>query len=54
MIFFEHAADAMRLLERDEAFDLVMCDLVMPDLNGPEFHDILSARWPHLLAGPSS
>jgi len=48
--FFEHAADAMRLLERGEAFDLVMCDLVMPDLSGPEFHDILSARWPHLLA----
>jgi DNA-binding NtrC family response regulator len=46
----QRASEAIELLERGETFDLVLCDLVMPDIGGPEFHAILAKRWPALLA----
>jgi len=46
----QRASEAIKLLERGETFDLVLCDLVMPDIGGPEFHAILAKRWPELLA----
>jgi DNA-binding response OmpR family regulator len=33
--------DALRLLEEDRAFDLVLCDLNLPRANGRWFHDRL-------------
>lgn len=44
----ERASEAIARIERGEVFDLVLCDVMMPDLNGPEFHAIIMARWPQL------
>jgi len=46
----QRVSEAIQLLERGETFDLVLCDLVMPGIGGPEFHAILAKRWPALLA----
>ncbi len=42
------AADALARLERGEIFDLVLCDLVMPDISGPELYESINQRWPVL------
>ena len=39
--------DALDLLE-ENAFDAVLSDVMMPDLDGPSLYDELSGRWPHL------
>jgi CheY-like chemotaxis protein len=41
-------AEAIRTLERDAEFDLVVCDLMMPDVDGPVVFSILQQRWPAL------
>ncbi len=38
------------LLEADQDFDLILCDLVMPELDGPGFYAALSVRQPQLLS----
>lgn len=35
-------------LESDPHFDLVLCDLSLPDMNGPEIYERVSAQWPEL------
>ncbi len=42
--------EALDLLSRGEPFDAVLCDLMMPDVSGPELHDALAARRPEVLA----
>ncbi|MEI8256427.1 MAG: response regulator, partial [Deltaproteobacteria bacterium] len=34
----EHAIDALNRLERGELFDLILCDVHMPGLMGPDFY----------------
>ena len=41
-------AAALQLLERDSAFDMVLCDLMMPDVDGPMVYATLEERWPKL------
>jgi two-component system, NtrC family, sensor kinase len=37
--------EALRLLERDAAFDVVLCDLQMPDMSGMELHAAVRERF---------
>ncbi len=41
-------AQALALLEQDQGFDVVLCDLMMPDLTGMEIHARVQKRWPEL------
>jgi DNA-binding NtrC family response regulator len=36
-------------LERGEIFDLMLIDVVMPDLSGPAFYATVVERWPELV-----
>jgi signal transduction histidine kinase len=46
----DHASEAFERFERGEMFDLVLCDIVMPDVNGPAFYATIVRRWPQLLS----
>jgi signal transduction histidine kinase len=45
----QRASDALTRLEHGETFDLVLCDVLMPDLSGPEFYATILKRWPELI-----
>jgi PAS domain S-box-containing protein len=40
------ATDAVPLFEAGHAFDIVLCDLMMPEMNGMELHALVSTRFP--------
>jgi PAS domain S-box-containing protein len=40
--------EAIELLMRDQAFDLILSDLTIPDLNGPEIYDRVRSKKPDL------
>jgi signal transduction histidine kinase/ActR/RegA family two-component response regulator len=40
--------EALRVLERDTAFDVVLCDLQMPEMSGMEVHAAVRERYPAL------
>jgi signal transduction histidine kinase len=42
------AHEALRALERDPSFDIVLCDLQMPEMSGMELHGIVRDRFPGL------
>jgi PAS domain S-box-containing protein len=45
-----HSAQAgLDLLAAGERFDLILCDLMMPEMTGMRFHAEVAARWPALL-----
>lgn len=48
VVVVHRASEAVTLLEGGETFDLVLCDVMMPDLSGPQFHATLKERWPEL------
>jgi len=47
-VYVSSAADALALLEDDRAFDLILCDLMMPEGMGHALHADVVARWPEL------
>jgi signal transduction histidine kinase/ActR/RegA family two-component response regulator len=42
------AKEALRLFGQDRAFDVVLCDLQMPDMSGSELYETVRQRWPEL------
>jgi CheY-like chemotaxis protein len=49
VVVVPRASAAVALLEEDQEFDLILCDVVMPDLSGPQFYEIVARRWPRLV-----
>jgi CheY-like chemotaxis protein len=44
----EGAEKALELLEKDTRFDVVLCDLMMPHVNGMDLYKIVESRWPQI------
>lgn len=42
-------AEAAALLEEDRAFELILCDFMMPNQTGQDLYEIVEERWPELL-----
>ena len=42
-------AEGLDLLERDDAFDIVLCDVMMPQVDGPMVYDALALRAPEVV-----
>ena len=42
--------DALRLIERGAAFDVILCDLMMPDFDGVAFYERLEQTAPTLVS----
>ena len=40
------AADALALLSQGERFEVILCDLMMPQMTGMELHEKLAAQFP--------
>jgi signal transduction histidine kinase/CheY-like chemotaxis protein len=40
--------EALRELERDAGYDVILCDLQMPEMSGMGLHEAVRARWPAL------
>jgi signal transduction histidine kinase len=43
------AEEALARLGADDAYDVLLCDLVMPGLDGPALFERVRTGWPHLL-----
>jgi CheY-like chemotaxis protein len=44
------AEHALRLIREQPEFDVIVCDVVMPEMDGVAFHREVSAKWPELAA----
>jgi PAS domain S-box-containing protein len=40
------AREALALIERGERFDVIFCDVMMPEMTGMDFHEAVSQRFP--------
>jgi DNA-binding NtrC family response regulator len=49
VVVVQRAADGFARLAAGEYFDLVLCDLMMPDIGGTEVYATIAERWPELL-----
>jgi CheY-like chemotaxis protein len=43
-----HGRDALSLLDAGADFDVVFCDVVMPELSGPQVYEAVRAKYPRL------
>lgn len=48
VVLAEGGAAAVAELEKDAGYDVVICDLMMPELDGMRFYEIVTERWPAL------
>ena len=42
------AKEALRLFSQDRTFDVILCDLQMPDMSGADLYAAVQKRWPEL------
>ena len=45
----QSGAQALEVIASDDRFDLIICDLMMPEMDGPQVYEALRERAPHLL-----
>jgi len=45
----DRARDGLERLKGEARFDVVLCDVMMPEMNGMEFHQELARRRPELV-----
>src|SRR5262249_14777812 len=43
------AGEALTVLERGELFDMILCDMMMPNMTGMEFYEVLLRKYPYLV-----
>jgi signal transduction histidine kinase/ActR/RegA family two-component response regulator len=48
LVFASDGEDALAILRSDRRFDVILCDLMMPTMDGPRFYDELSVVAPEL------
>ena len=46
--WFVHGDEAIAALAAGQAYDLILCDLAMPDIGGPDLFRMIQERWPAL------
>ncbi len=51
VVVMTSARDAFDVLKGPERFDLVLCDVMMPDMTGMELHAVIRRDAPELLEG---
>ncbi|MEK8022607.1 MAG: ATP-binding protein [Candidatus Hydrogenedentota bacterium] len=51
IVSFLDAREGLRLIRNGERFDLILCDLMMPDFTGMDFHEALMKFQPEVAAG---
>jgi len=49
VIAVQRASEAIELLAQGQKVDVILCDLMMPDMGGPELYETMAARWPELV-----
>jgi CheY-like chemotaxis protein len=47
----DRGRDALSLVDAGADFDVVICDVVMPDVSGPQVYEAIRARHPRLADG---
>ena len=48
MTVVEHGNAALSLIDAGAEFDVVLCDVVMPDVSGPQVYEAVRERHPRL------
>ena len=46
VVALERAREALELITGGQRFDAILCDLMMPEMTGPQFHEALSRLVP--------
>ena len=46
--WFAHGEEAIAALAAGQSYDLILCDLSMPDIGGPDLFRMIQERWPAL------
>jgi len=48
VVLASSAKEALSILENDRRFDVVLCDIMMPEVTGMELFERVSATWPEM------
>ena len=51
VLMLDNAEEAYRLIDEGEQFDVILCDLLMPQMSGMDFHRALARAYPDGDAG---